>query len=356
VVWSGIIRPLCLGACAAVYHGFVTFAYSETPAEVAEVKAPPLDVRTDEILVGCRMIPSKGLPRSLADLVGIRAIWGVLDVLVGGLGGGPEGPTLTEGPITLLRVDGDVLALFDREPWTCVPKVGVRTLEDGLWPFSVPEVKRIALEMFQTPARPIVCNFMWEPASSAICAVDEARNLIVLRVGERSSLNVGSPFRRTRAQRTQSHCLSLNSSMNVLPNQSAQITNRVERAPFRPQSLVIRYNASDWIVEDIRIGGLSQLPSAGGLPGRYFAMNSSYTFITFTTAQVSMHIDVVVTYVGEDPHGQPFVGSFLGIKPERVPAIKRRSVAHWTPEGVWESWMAADVAEVGGRPISSTGR
>lgn len=74
-------------------------------------------------------------------------------------------------------------------------------------------------------------------------------------------------------------------------------------------------NASDWRVNDIKVGGLSQFADLlqlgdtvdeDGVPADLLAEAEFDGFVAFHTAQAAMDIDFDVTYHGPNPEGQPF--------------------------------------------------
>lgn len=102
-------------------------------------------------------------------------------------------------------------------------------------------------------------------------------------------------------------------TLRVGPNQSAQITARPQRVAFRPVRLVIPASiASDFVVQDIRIGSRSQLSRGVDIPGNMFASNAIDAFVRFETVQTTMDVVMVVTYVGSNPEGEPFNASLIG--------------------------------------------
>ena len=111
--------------------------------------------------------------------------------------------------------------------------------------------------------------------------------------------------------------LPMSTGVPILPTQSAQITARPQRVAFRPERVFISAagttgGASDWIVNDIKIGNRSQFSQSGDVPGDMFAANAIDGFVSFETAQTAMDVVMVVTYVGTNESGVAFYGSIIG--------------------------------------------
>ncbi len=54
---------------------------------------------------------------------------------------------------------------------------------------------------------------------------------------------------------------------------------------------------------------------------------------------------ITATYVGEVRGGVPFTCAVLGEVPPHENGAKRVAVRRWTPEGMFERWMAGRVGE-----------
>lgn len=121
-------------------------------------------------------------------------------------------------------------------------------------------------------------------------------------------------------------------TLRVGPNQSAQITSRPQRVAFRPQRLVIPATiANDFIVQDIRIGTGSQFSQGVDIPGAMFATNAIDAFVSFDTVQVAMDVQLIVTYVGSNPEGEPFNANLIGTSV----SDQRRHALVWTDSGAF---------------------
>jgi hypothetical protein len=111
--------------------------------------------------------------------------------------------------------------------------------------------------------------------------------------------------------------LPMSTGVGIQTGQSAQITARPQRVAFRPERVFISASgtaggASDWIVNDIKIGNRSQFSQSGDVPGDMFANNSIDSFVSFETAQTAMDVVLVVTYVGVNTEGAAFYGAIIG--------------------------------------------
>jgi hypothetical protein len=111
--------------------------------------------------------------------------------------------------------------------------------------------------------------------------------------------------------------LPMSTSVPILPTQSAQITGRPQCLVFKIGRFVISNagtagGSADWIVNDIKIGNVSQFVQSGDVPGDMFATNAIDTFVRFAPAQTAMDVVVVVTYIGLNESGCPFFGAMVG--------------------------------------------
>ncbi len=109
--------------------------------------------------------------------------------------------------------------------------------------------------------------------------------------------------------------LPMSSGVGVLPNVSAQLTSRVQTLPeghgFQVRRVVIR-DPQDWVVNDVRIGRASQFAQAGDVPGVAFQATGADQVVAFDPVAPGIDVQMVVTYVGADPAGAPFVGGMVG--------------------------------------------
>jgi hypothetical protein len=77
-------------------------------------------------------------------------------------------------------------------------------------------------------------------------------------------------------------------------------------------SIGVDSSASDWIVNDIRIGNQSTFAQAGQIPGDMFASSAIDTFLHLPTVQVAQDITMEVTYNGRLVDGAAFRGQIIG--------------------------------------------
>ena len=111
--------------------------------------------------------------------------------------------------------------------------------------------------------------------------------------------------------------LPMSTGVPILPTQSAQITGRPQTLVFKIGRFVISNagtagGSADWIVNDIKIGNVSQFVQSGDVPGDMLATNAIDTFVRFAPAQTAMDVVVVVTYIGLNESGCPFFGAMVG--------------------------------------------
>ncbi len=105
--------------------------------------------------------------------------------------------------------------------------------------------------------------------------------------------------------------LPMSSGVNILPNTSAQITSRPQNYAFRPERVIIS-GAADWVINDVKVGNMSQFSQSGDVPGEMFGATTIDGFVKFTTCQTAMDFVIVTTFVGASESGAPFVCGVLG--------------------------------------------
>jgi hypothetical protein len=138
---------------------------------------------------------------------------------------------------------------------------------------------------------------MWGPPEAAAWPyMIPPRNLLVDRPGP------------TGADRV---ILPMSSGVNILPNTSAQITSRPQNYAFRPERVIIS-GAADWVINDIKVGNMSQFSQSGDVPGEMFGATTIDGFVKFTTCQTAMDFVIVTTFVGASESGSAFVCGVLG--------------------------------------------
>jgi hypothetical protein len=72
--------------------------------------------------------------------------------------------------------------------------------------------------------------------------------------------------------------------------------------------------ASDWLVNEFKIGKRYQFAQAGDVPGEVFAADvpASASVNHFDVCAVGMAIEILATYIGANPEGAHFVGKLIG--------------------------------------------
>jgi hypothetical protein len=113
----------------------------------------------------------------------------------------------------------------------------------------------------------------------------------------------------TRADRI---TLPMSSGVPIVPNLSAQITSRPQSVAFRPERIIVGGAPNTWIINDIKVGNRSQFAQSGDVPGEMFAATTIDSYVSMETVQTSMDFVMVVTYVGPNEAGAPFVCGVLG--------------------------------------------
>lgn len=122
--------------------------------------------------------------------------------------------------------------------------------------------------------------------------------------------------------------LPLSNGVPILPGQSVLITARPQAHEFKIDRFVISGagtpgGAADWMVNDLRIGNISQLTQNGDLPGDLFATEAIDAFVSFGTIQPALDVSVILTYIGPIEAGVPFFGALGGTVPTTSPAYVR---------------------------------
>jgi hypothetical protein len=106
--------------------------------------------------------------------------------------------------------------------------------------------------------------------------------------------------------------LPMSSGVNIFPNTSAQITSRPQAMAFRPERIIIGGQPSNWIVNDVKVGNRSQFAQSGDVPGEMFAATTIDGYVSMETVQTAMDFVIVVTFIGDNNAGAPFVCGVLG--------------------------------------------
>ena len=127
--------------------------------------------------------------------------------------------------------------------------------------------------------------------------------------------------------------LPLSTTTAIPPQQSMRVTSHAaERAVDIEQIHISNAGtaggAADWVVNDIEIDGRSQLALkdlSGALFGNGVAANprarATFSISGFDTVERGQEMALLVTYVGENPHGCPFFAAATGTKPPQRPTI-----------------------------------
>lgn len=111
---------------------------------------------------------------------------------------------------------------------------------------------------------------------------------------------------------------------------SVEITSRPENTAFRPERIIIGGHPEHWIVNDVKIGNISQFAQSGDVPGEMFSSGAIDCFLRMGPVGMTQGFTVVATYIGPEPDGEPFVCGVLGTalsdhELRRARAIDRRS-------------------------------
>ena len=257
--------------------------------------------------------------------------------------------------IFIVTLDGEKLALFNRgDPMNA--RTGA--VRQGTWPL-LPSEKSVWASAKNTSS-PLMCRLFWRPEADlprndltsdgdrVLVAVAESSNLIVLEIGVEcySYLVPSIPLRMV---------IPMSSEALVPAGHSIRVIARPQQVAFRPSRIIIGNNADLWIVEDIRLGGQSQIVRA--LPGHVFAPHSVNIMLQLPTVQPGQPFEITARYIGGAPNGAPFIAAMFGEinpNPEPVTRIGRRFVARWTPEGRLEPWMAVHLS--GRDPVTGEDR
>lgn len=109
--------------------------------------------------------------------------------------------------------------------------------------------------------------------------------------------------------------LPMSSEVNILPCTTAQITSSPQTHAFRPERILLGGNPVDWLINDIKIDGKSQLLQDGDVPGEMFAAATIATidsFVRLDAVAVGASFEITATFIGDSPAGAPFVCGVLG--------------------------------------------
>lgn len=96
--------------------------------------------------------------------------------------------------------------------------------------------------------------------------------------------------------------LPMQSSGVIAPAGSASITARPQTYAFQPHRIVIPQSlATDFTIQDIKVGNRSQFVQTGAISAETFAQNAVGTAIKFDTVQTSQDFVIQVTNAGGAP-------------------------------------------------------
>lgn len=99
--------------------------------------------------------------------------------------------------------------------------------------------------------------------------------------------------------------------MNILPNMSARIWARPQAYGVRPDRIVLA-QAEDWWIEDILVGGVSQLGHGSrGVPGAMFSSQALDSLLMISSVDAQSDFVIQARYMGPSPEGAPFVCGVL---------------------------------------------
>ncbi len=114
--------------------------------------------------------------------------------------------------------------------------------------------------------------------------------------------------------------LPMTSGVSMLPDTSARISSRwsIEGQPNLPPDLALRLeqiviaNADQWVINDLKIGHVSQCAGGDDVPGVAFSGDAVGTRVQFDPLRVRIDASITVTYVGNIEQGAPFVCGVAG--------------------------------------------
>jgi hypothetical protein len=127
---------------------------------------------------------------------------------------------------------------------------------------------------------------------------------------EFSCMALGTPIRAGQLVEPPKLILPLSGYMDVLPQQTIQITARPQSHVFRPERLVI-HGSQNWIVNEAKVGNHSQFMQSGDVPGSAFGGRAGATFCMDEVAPGEDFV-LVATYIGSAANGEPFSAGVVG--------------------------------------------
>jgi hypothetical protein len=124
-----------------------------------------------------------------------------------------------------------------------------------------------------------------------------------------------------REPRASTLLLPMSTGVNILPTTSAQITGRPQErlvprgSAFLPERVVL-VDAGSWVINDVKVGVLSQFAQCGDVPGMAFSSHGVGCHVRFDPVRSLHDFVMVVTYVGGREVGASFV---CGVQGRLVP-------------------------------------
>ena len=111
--------------------------------------------------------------------------------------------------------------------------------------------------------------------------------------------------------------LQATSKAPVQPHAKTTITARIQNVSFQLHRLEIEDRdtaggCADWLVEDLRVNGKTQLTQPGPIPGDLFATKALDSFVKLETCAAGNTIEIDMHYIGLNPQGVIFAARFEG--------------------------------------------
>lgn len=117
---------------------------------------------------------------------------------------------------------------------------------------------------------------------------------------------------------------------SVKPGKSAVITGRAIEA-FDLEALFLSNTPAarhEWHIHDIAVNGHSKLGSAGTLPGDMFdGDHTASSHVAYGRINANDEVQLIVSYVGDEPKGQQLYGSLLGTEADDNPITMLADIA-----------------------------
>jgi hypothetical protein len=141
-------------------------------------------------------------------------------------------------------------------------------------------------------------------SKAALALIAEAEREDVERRTRRVPLTI-------RSERQEGHKVH---PVKIKTGEKGSITTRPQVLSFRPEDFSIHGDPSRWLVHDILCGNRSQFAKSpqNGVPGTKFGPSGMLASMRLDTLQTAMDLVLVVEYIGPDPEGEVFEGTFIG--------------------------------------------